>query len=54
MEVIYILLVCSLLVAALFLLLFRMAVKTGQYEDTDTPAHRILFDDKVVKNKEEK
>ncbi len=44
MEVIFILVIISLLVALLFLSLFIWAVKTGQYEDDYSPSVRILFD----------
>lgn len=35
----------SLLLALGFLRAFFWAVKDGQYDDTDSPAVRILFDD---------
>nr|WP_236955436.1 cbb3-type cytochrome oxidase assembly protein CcoS [Marinobacter nauticus] len=34
-----------LILVALGLLLFSWAVKNGQYDDMDGPAHRILYDD---------
>ena len=44
----------SLLVAVGFLIAFLIAVKKGQYNDTHTPAIRVLFDDnREEKNKEE-
>ncbi|MCP4297249.1 MAG: cbb3-type cytochrome oxidase assembly protein CcoS [Proteobacteria bacterium] len=45
MSVLYLLIFVSLLVALGFLIAFLWAVKTGQFEDTYTPAIRILFDD---------
>jgi cbb3-type cytochrome oxidase maturation protein len=45
MSVIILLLVASILVAALFLGAFIWSVTTGQYEDEVAPAVRILFDD---------
>lgn len=44
MEVIFVLIGFSLLVALLFLGLFFWAVRDGQYDDPQTPAMRILFD----------
>ena len=44
MSVIYILISISLLVALLFLAAFIWSIKSGQYEDSETPAIRILFD----------
>ena len=43
----------SLLVATTFLVLFIRAVRSGQFDDTVTPAWRILSDDKD-NHKEEK
>jgi len=34
-----------LILVALGILLFSWAVKNGQYDDLDGPAHRILYDD---------
>jgi cbb3-type cytochrome oxidase maturation protein len=45
MSVILILIVASVLVAGAFLAAFIWAVRSGQYDDTATPAHRILFDE---------
>ena len=45
MSVIYLLLALSLLIATGFLVLFIGAVRGGQYDDTGTPAMRMLTDD---------
>ena len=45
MSVIVILILASLAVALAFLAGFIWAVKTGQFEDTCTPAMRILSED---------
>ncbi len=45
MSVIVILLLASLCVALLFLLAFILAVRNGQFDDTVTPAMRILTED---------
>ncbi|MCE3007238.1 MAG: cbb3-type cytochrome oxidase assembly protein CcoS [Bacteroidetes bacterium] len=45
MEVIFILIGFSLLIAMIFLAAFVWNVRSGQYEDTDTPPIRMLFDD---------
>ncbi len=45
MNVILILIACSLLVAGGFLAGFLWSVKTGQYDDDISPAVRILFDE---------
>jgi cbb3-type cytochrome oxidase maturation protein len=46
MEVIYMLIGFSLIVALIFLALFIWAVKSGQFDDQYTPSLRVLFDDK--------
>lgn len=45
MSVIYILLPLAVLLASVALFAFIRAVKAGQFDDLDTPAHRILHDD---------
>ncbi len=44
MSVLFLLLGASLLVALLFLGGFLWSVRKGQYEDTETPAMRMLLD----------
>ena len=39
------LIIISLLIALGFLKAFHWAVKSGQYQDTDSPAVRMLFED---------
>lgn len=45
MEIVLILVPVTLVLVALGVLLFSWAVKNGQYDDLDGPAHRILYDD---------
>ena len=55
MSVIVILIVIGILVAGGFLAGFIWAVKSGQYDDTYSPAVRMLFDDNEEnENKETK
>lgn len=51
MKILVLLIVISLIVALVFLWLFVWSVKSGQYDDTDSPAVRILYEDK--KNKKQ-
>jgi len=51
MEVVYITIGVSIIVAVFFFIVFLKAVKSGQYEDTYTPSIRMLFDDELVKDK---
>ncbi len=46
MEVIVLLVLLALFVAIGFLIAFFWATKSGQFDDTTTPAIRILFDEK--------
>jgi len=54
MEIIFVLIAISLVVAGGFLAAFFWAVKAGQYDDDYTPAIRILFDDKPVTEEADK
>jgi cbb3-type cytochrome oxidase maturation protein len=47
MNIFYLLIGVSLVVALIFLALFIWAVKSGQYDDYETPSYRILFDDET-------
>jgi cbb3-type cytochrome oxidase maturation protein len=52
MNIIYVLIGCSILLALIFLAAFFWASKTGQHDDTYTPSVRILFDEEVIEQKE--
>jgi len=56
MEVLYITIGVSIIVALIFFFAFIKSVKSGQYDDTYTPSVRMLFDDElvIVKKKEKK
>lgn len=56
MEVLYITIGVSIVVALIFFFAFIRSVKSGQYDDTYTPSVRMLFDDELVdgKKKDEK
>ncbi|WP_372744461.1 cbb3-type cytochrome oxidase assembly protein CcoS [Lutibacter sp.] len=55
MEVVYITIGVSIVVAIFFFIIFIRSVKSGQYEDTYTPSVRMLFDDELVtKNDKDK
>lgn len=44
MNIIEVLLPISLILAGSFATAFVLAVKSGQFDDVDTPPHRALFD----------
>ncbi|WP_296383002.1 cbb3-type cytochrome oxidase assembly protein CcoS [Winogradskyella sp.] len=48
MSVIYILLTVSVIVGVAFFIVFIVAVKSGQYDDSYTPSVRMLFEDELV------
>jgi cbb3-type cytochrome oxidase maturation protein len=50
MEVIFILIGISLVLAVTFLFLFFKAMKSGQFDDDYTPSIRILFDSQPKKS----
>ena len=45
MSILYLLIPISLLVLGIAIAAFLWAVRSGQYEDLEGPAHRILMDD---------
>lgn len=45
MNIFYLLIGVSLLAALIFLGAFIWAVRSGQFDDNETPSIRILFDD---------
>ncbi|MBI1766971.1 MAG: cbb3-type cytochrome oxidase assembly protein CcoS [Bacteroidetes bacterium] len=47
MGIIVILITISLSIALIFLGVFYWNIKSGQYDDTYTPSIRMLFDDKL-------
>ena len=54
MNIMFLLIGVSFVVAFVFLVLFIWAVKSGQYDDTFTPSIRILFDDDLESTIENK
>ncbi len=48
MSVIYIIFPLALLIAIIAVITFIWAVRSGQFDDLDTPAARILHDDEPV------
>ena len=51
METIFVLLPLALLIAAIAVGFFIWAARTGQFDDLETPAVRILFDDEEPRRK---
>ncbi|MCX7547288.1 cbb3-type cytochrome oxidase assembly protein CcoS [Xanthomarina sp. F1114] len=49
MSAIYILLSISIIVAIFFFIIFILAVRSGQFDDSYTPSVRMLFEDELIK-----
>ena len=47
MSMIYILLPLSLILAAVAVFVFIWAAKKGQFDDLETPAYRVLFEETI-------
>lgn len=45
MDILYLLIPISLIIVAIAIGVFLWAIRSGQYEDLEGPAHRILMDD---------
>lgn len=52
MKVIYLVLPLALVLAAVAVAAFAWATRRGQFDDLETPAHRMLLDDEPVQEKE--
>ncbi len=52
MTIIILLIAISLTIAVVFLGIFLWALKSGQYDDTETPPIRMLFNTKTSEAKE--
>ena len=45
MDILYLLIPISLIIVAIAVWVFMWAIRSGQYEDLEGPAHRSLMDD---------
>lgn len=52
MDILYLMILCSVSLAVVFLVVFIVNARKGQFEDDESPAVRILFDDEVKEKKE--
>ncbi len=46
MEILSLMIICSVTLASVFLVLFLYSLKKGQFDEDESPAIRILFDNK--------
>lgn len=45
MEILYVLIPLSIVLLSIAVYMLNWAIKSGQFDDLEGPAHRILFDD---------
>lgn len=53
MDILYLMIICSVSLAVIFLIIFIISAKKGQFEDDESPAVRILFEDEKPEEKQE-
>ncbi|MEG0761030.1 cytochrome oxidase maturation protein, cbb3-type [Chryseobacterium piscicola] len=53
MDILYLMILCSVSLAAVFLVVFIIFARKGQFEDDESPAVRILFDSDEIKEKKD-
>ena len=53
MDILYLMILCSVSLAVVFLIVFIVNVKKGQFEDDESPAGRILLDSEIIKDEPE-
>ena len=51
MDILYLMILCSVLLAVVFLVIFIINVRNGQFEDDESPAVRILLESEIIKEK---
>lgn len=52
MDILYLMIICSVSLAVVFLIIFIINARRGQFEDDESPAVRILFEDEIKQDKE--
>lgn len=52
MGLLPLMIMCSVSLGAIFLLLFIWSAKTGQFEEGESPAVRILMEDKKINSRD--
>ncbi|HPZ25972.1 MAG TPA: cbb3-type cytochrome oxidase assembly protein CcoS [Kaistella sp.] len=52
MDILYLMILCSVTLAVIFLIIFIVNAKKGQFEDDESPAVRILLDSEIIKKPE--
>jgi len=50
MDVLYLMIICSVSLAVIFLIIFIIGAKSGQFDDDESPAVRMLLDNEIRSN----
>ena len=53
MDILYLMIICSVSLAVIFLIIFIISARSGQFEDDESPAVRILLDSEIIKEDSE-
>ncbi|NRS92243.1 cbb3-type cytochrome oxidase assembly protein CcoS [Frigoriflavimonas asaccharolytica] len=53
MDILYLMIICSVSLAVIFLIIFIVNARNGQFEDDESPAVRMLLDTEIIKEKKE-
>ncbi|MGV4415117.1 cbb3-type cytochrome oxidase assembly protein CcoS [Chryseobacterium sp. T1] len=53
MEILYLMIICSVSLAVVFLIIFIIGARKGHFEDDESPAVRILMDDGITPSNDE-
>lgn len=54
MDILYLMIICSVSLAVVFLVIFILNVRSGQFEDDESPAVRILMEEDSIQEETEK
>ncbi len=54
MEILFLMIIVSLSLAAIFLVIFIISLRNGQFDDDHSPAVRMLLEDKKLKKQVKK
>ena len=52
MDILYLMIFCSVTLAVIFLVIFIVNAKNGQFEDDESPAVRMLLDSEIIKEED--
>ena len=49
MDILYLMILCSVSLAVIFLIIFIVSARNGQFEDDESPAVRRLLESEIIK-----